>query len=222
MASDTPPPVTAIEQRSPWWYRYRFFTIGAAYGIGFFVGNAISFGPSRPLPAAWAWGPHLGAHGTRSLLVLAFVLALGAWAVRSWGGAYLRPDVVWHADALGDRLLVDGPFRYVRNPLYFGNVLLAAGMGLLAPPLGFFLIVAGNIVVALALIRVEATLLRNRYGAVYDEYAAAVPPLVPRLTPAEVRGSIRGTPSLALGLRSEIFSAALAATVLAVAIFAPA
>lgn len=219
MAPDAPETVipAAAEDRSPWWYRWRFLTIGAVFGGGFFFGNLVTGMLGWPVaPAAVLWGARLGPDGARMLYGVAFLFALVAWALRTWGGAYLRPDVVWNADALGDRLLVDGPFSYVRNPLYLGNLFLALAAGLLAPPLGFAIVVIGNVFMALALAGVESRLLRARYGAAYDAYAAAVPALLPRATPAQVEGSVRGTPSLALGLRSEIFSALLALSLLAV------
>jgi protein-S-isoprenylcysteine O-methyltransferase Ste14 len=206
-----------VEPPSPWWYRGRFFTIGAVYFLGFFCGNLVTAIAGWPLPAAAEqWGAHLGPNGPHVLYGLAFLFAVVAWALRTWGGAYLRPDVVWKADAVGDRLLVDGPFRYVRNPLYLGNIFLALAAGMLAPPLGFAIVLVGNVIVSLALAGVESRLLRARYGAAYDAYAAAVPALLPRLSPAHVEGSVRGTPSLALGLRSEIFSAVIALSLLVV------
>jgi protein-S-isoprenylcysteine O-methyltransferase Ste14 len=200
----------------------RLFTIGAVYFCGFFFGNLITglLGVA-PEPAAMEWGRHLGPYGARILLGAGFALAAAAWALRVWGGAYLRPDVVWNQNALGDRLLVDGPLRYVRNPLYLANVLLAAGAGLLAPPIGFAIVVAGNLLVVLGLMRVETRVLRERYGATFDAYAAAVPALLPRLTPAHVSGTARVTPSPGPALRSEFFSAAIALALLLLSILLP-
>jgi len=137
VAPDAPETVSVApaDGPSPWWYRWRFLTIGAVYFCGFFFGNLVTGILGLPVvPAVVQWGAALGPNGTRILYGVAFLFALVAWALRTWGGAYLRPDVVWNADALGDRLLVDGPFSYVRNPLYLGNLFLALAAGLLAPP----------------------------------------------------------------------------------------
>jgi len=223
VASDAPQDVApaATELGSPWWYRWRLFTIGGAYGFGFFFGNLITGLLGWPLaPSAVQWGACLGPAGANVLYGVAVLLTIVAWALRAWGGAYLRPDVVWNPNALDDRLLVDGPFRYVRNPLYLGNLFTAVGVGLIGPPLAFALVVLGNVLAALGLMQVETRLLRARYGATFDAYAAAVPALFPRFTPAKVEGSVRGTPSLALGLRSEIFSAVIVLIVVAVWLYA--
>jgi protein-S-isoprenylcysteine O-methyltransferase Ste14 len=212
--------MSAAIDASPWWYRGRFGTIGAVYFVGFFFGNLVTGIVTRatPLPAYAAWGAALGPHGKHILLVAMVALVVAAFALRAWGGSYLRPEVVWNADALGDRLLVDGPFRFVRNPLYLGNMLLAMGVGLIAPPLGWALIVAGNLWVVLGLMQVETTLLRGRYGAAFDAYAAAVPPLLPRLAPATVPGTAVATPALTIGLRSELMTAAIAVSTIVYAV----
>jgi hypothetical protein len=63
--------------------------------------------------------------------------------------------------------------------------------------------------------------MRARYGATYDAYRAAVPSLVPRLGPADVPGSETIRPSLAQGLRSEIFSAGFAIAMVLLAFGGP-
>jgi protein-S-isoprenylcysteine O-methyltransferase Ste14 len=212
--------MSAAIDASPWWYRNRFGTIGAVYFVGFFVGNLVTgiVTHATPLPAYVVWGATLGPHGKHVLLLAMAGLVIAAFALRSWGGSYLRPEVVWNADALGDRLLVDGPFRFVRNPLYLGNMLLAMGIGLLAPPLGWVVLVAGNLWIVLGLMQVETTLLRGRYGPAFDAYASAVPALFPRLAPANVPGTAVATPSLAVGLRSEVMTGAIALASIAYAI----
>jgi hypothetical protein len=69
-----------------------------------------------------------------------------------------------------------------------------------------------------ALIAEESALMRARYGATFDRFVAAVPSLVPRLTPADVPGTTRVTPSLSAGLRSELFTGALAIGMMVLAI----
>lgn len=72
--------------------------------------------------------------------------------MRTWGAAYLRSEVVHDSNLRNETLVADGPFRYVRNPLYFGNVLLAAGMGLFASRLGWLILALGMVVFVYRLI----------------------------------------------------------------------
>jgi protein-S-isoprenylcysteine O-methyltransferase Ste14 len=80
----------------------------------------------------------------------------------------------------GHTLVTDGPYRWVRNPIYAGmlGLLLATGLaqshwiGLL-PALIFFAI--GTAI----RVRSEERLLRDTFGAEFDRYAARVPAVLP-------------------------------------------
>jgi protein-S-isoprenylcysteine O-methyltransferase Ste14 len=52
--------------------------------------------------------------------------------VRSWAEAYLHSSVVHDSELHTERLMADGPYRYVRNPLHLGLILLAAWMRTMA------------------------------------------------------------------------------------------
>ena len=82
------------------------------------------------------------------------------------------------------RLVIRGPYRYVRNPMISGVliILLGEAMFLLSRPhavwtLSFLAINA--VVIPLF----EEPQLKARFGAEYIEYCKHVPRLVPRLTP---------------------------------------
>ncbi len=68
-----------------------------------------------------------------------------------------------------------GPYRYARNPMYIGGVLLLAGLGLyeLSPSIlmlsAVFLLAAHVFVV-----RVEEPGLRRKFGEAYEEYCRTV------------------------------------------------
>jgi protein-S-isoprenylcysteine O-methyltransferase Ste14 len=206
-----------MTEHSPWWYRLRGLVLGLIFVAAFFGGSALwSIGGRTYWPVtAWAGLP-MGEQGPELLLAIATLLVIAGWAVRVWGSSYLSARVVWNPDARTDALLVDGPFRYVRNPLYLGNALFATGIGMLATPYGFAIIVIGHSVFLPMLMHYEARGLRARYGSVYDTFAREVPAFVPRLTPATVSGSVSGVPSLAQGLRAEILSACLVMGMVAV------
>jgi len=192
--------------QSPWWYRQRAAVFGALYGIGFFAGGLYAALTNTPYQPAAA---QLGSWGAP----LALALMAGAVAVRVWGSSYLRVSTVWNADSSSDRLLICGPFRYTRNPLYFGNVLMAIAFGLLAPPVGLAVIIITNFAFISALIAWEERGMRARYGAAFDQYCRAVPRLFPRVLPREQAGHV--APVLTDGLRAEVFTGSLLAGMLA-------
>ena len=92
--------------------------------------------------------PHLNSlaarHALQGLFVLSATLVTAAAWIRTWGGAYLRTEVVHDTAVRTERLVADGPYRHLRNPLYFGNMLLAAGMAMLASRTGAVVIDPGK------------------------------------------------------------------------------
>ena len=206
---------------SPWWYRQRGAVIGAIFGIGFFAGN-VRVGGRPALPAAVVWGRHFGNPGIEALLWGGIELVLFAWLLRTYGTAFLNGDVVFAAAVQRDRLIVDGPFRYVRNPLYIGNVLLALGVGLYAPPLGFAIIVLGNVLLVALLAREEERQLAAHYGADYAAYRTAVRAFLPRLIPVEFPSAGHIEPDVRAAFRAEAFMLVIAIALVPLALYGPA
>jgi len=82
------------------------------------------------------------------------------------------------------RLVVRGPYAYVRNPMISGVVFVLLGEALLLlsrPHLEWALIVL--LINAVYIPLVEEPLLLNRFGDEYREYCRHVPRLMPRITP---------------------------------------
>ena len=79
--------------------------------------------------------------------------------------------------------VADGPYRYVRNPLYLGVLLLSAGMGLMASRAGWLVLVAGSALFYLRLALREEAALTATQGEPYDLYKNTVPRIIPSLTP---------------------------------------
>ena len=124
------------------------------------------------------------------LLLLAVSLALhrngGGWAaygvglalvilgeiVRFWSNGYISKDV---------EIATGGPYAHVRNPLYFGSLLLAMGLGLISG-LGLWgvgAMVALFFLFHLAAIFYEEAFLTAKFGEPYRDYVRRVPRLLP-------------------------------------------
>src|SRR3954470_23393627 len=119
----------------------------------------------------------------RTLFSVASLLVVGAALVRSWGSAYLKSEVVYAAEIKTATLVADGPYRHVRNPLYFGNVLMGVGMGAMASRLGFVVLQVLMLIFCYRLIFREEAELRAVQGEQYDAFMKAVPRLCPALAP---------------------------------------
>jgi protein-S-isoprenylcysteine O-methyltransferase Ste14 len=77
-------------------------------------------------------------------------------------------------------VLADGPFRYVRNPLYIGLWLVFAALALLMPASGALFTMTLVTVFLFRLILGEEAFLSGQLGQPYQDYLRAVPRLIPR------------------------------------------
>ncbi|NJN99938.1 MAG: isoprenylcysteine carboxylmethyltransferase family protein, partial [Anaerolineales bacterium] len=85
------------------------------------------------------------------------------------------------------KLVVRGPYRYVRNPLYDTDMTLILGAALLTQNWGLVVLLAAYIAQLALQLPLEERELRARFGEPYRRYCRLVPRFVPRLTPVEPR-----------------------------------
>lgn len=124
---------------------------------------------------------------TQWLTVVAVVLAVMAAVFRVWGAAYIGTSIVhdssMHTGAGVTGVIADGPYRYVRNPLYLGTILFTLPMTLLMPVSGAIFAAVTIVFFNLRLIGGEEEFLLAKLGAPYLEYMTFVPRLWPSLRP---------------------------------------
>jgi protein-S-isoprenylcysteine O-methyltransferase Ste14 len=118
-------------------------------------------------------------------------LAFAGEFVRCWAVGY--SGVTTRGDRVtAPALTTAGPYAYVRNPLYLGNFLTAAGFSLaftgkLSAPKRIALIALGlgsMAAVYATIVPLEEAYLRKTFGNAFDEYVERVPRLVPQLEAA--------------------------------------
>ena len=128
-------------------------------------------------PAQGLYRIHDGAPGVIGYVLIAIGAALyipSAWALAT---------VIRDARGRPQALLVRGPYRYVRNPLYLAAAVVVVGVSILCgawrwPDLFKMAIAAGLAHFAVVLLEEPAT--RRRVGPAYDEYRQRVPRWFPR------------------------------------------
>ncbi len=105
-------------------------------------------------------------------------LVIAGEALRTWAAGHLLKD---------EQLTVGGPYAHVRNPLYLGSLLSAAGFLVI---IGDWWLAAAFAAIALAVylptVRQEEGYLRRMHGEAFDQYRRAVPAIIPRLRAARV------------------------------------
>jgi len=129
------------------------------------------FSPADLRPQWLAW-----AMAVVTVAIAAASVGLVNWAARRLGkqwslGARLVEDHV---------LIEDGPYRFVRNPIYTGmfGLLIATGLATAHWPallIAVLLFAIGTWI----RVRIEERLLREAFGARFDDYALRVPALIP-------------------------------------------
>ncbi len=202
---------------TPFEFRNRFWIFGAFFWIGFALYsfdhvNAAAYitdlierhGPSKPNSL-----PLTG-------VVIAAVLCFLCASLRTWGTAYLKADVMQDASLHAERIVADGPYRYMRNPLYLGGILLAIGMGLMMSRAGFVFAALGVTIFSLRLIGLEESNLRAERGESYAQYCRLVPRIIPSLTPRVPSGDLQ--PHWGQAFLGELFMWGFFAAVVAFAV----
>ena len=137
----------------------------------------------------WSWS------GTSSLQVLGWVLFVGSvvagtWAVAKMGwarlllaGALFPPGAGAEENGVPQRLVVEGPYRYVRNPLYDGDFCLILGAALLTQSWALVLVAALDLGLLAFQLPFEERELRERFGIPYQRYCERVPRFIPKRRP---------------------------------------
>jgi protein-S-isoprenylcysteine O-methyltransferase Ste14 len=151
-----------------------FFLIAPCVVAGLVPWLLTGWATEQPLPGWDALRP-LGA-----LLILAGAAALVHSFTRFVIEGFGTPAPI----APTSRLVVGGLYRYVRNPMYVAVAAVIVGQALLLGQLSLLIYALVVLAAFAAFVRFyEEPVLRERFGADYERYRAAVRGWVPRLRP---------------------------------------
>ncbi|MCS7238102.1 MAG: isoprenylcysteine carboxylmethyltransferase family protein [Thermoguttaceae bacterium] len=131
-----------------------------------------------PLPT-WMRLPGIGLAGVASVLL---------W----WGDVTLGENISFTVEVrAGQRLVREGPYRFVRHPIYLGALLFFLGLGwMTGNAISLFLMVGGWSVIMSGRIPREEKLLLERFGEDYRTYQTQTGCLIPRLSWASLNGHL--------------------------------
>ena len=124
------------------------------------------------------------------IVASALIAAAGA-VLRVWGTAYLGTGTVNSLEMKAGTVVAEGPYRYVRNPLYLGLWFMVAALAFIMPATGALFAIVLISIFLTRLILGEEAFLAARIGEPYKLYTRAVPRIVPRLRPSLPRGGSR-------------------------------
>jgi protein-S-isoprenylcysteine O-methyltransferase Ste14 len=185
-------------------FRYRALLIAAIFFLGFwaYAIDHINLVQAIVHRTVGENSPHASLL-THLLFAFGTLLVALAALIRTWGAAYLNSSVVHDAKLHADVLVADGPYRYVRHPLYLGGIVSAPGIGLMASRLGFVIIVVGLTLLYIRLAGREEAELEKQHGSIFDEFRRRVPCLLPSLVPRVPPGGAK--PRWGQAFRGEAF-----------------
>lgn len=126
-----------------------------------------------------------------ALIVVSTLIAAAGAGLRVWGTAYLGTGTVNNLDMKAGGVVADGPYRYVRNPLYLGLWCMVVAMAFIMPVTGALFATGLITVFLMRLILGEEAFLLAQIGEPYRLYMSAVPRLLPRLRTNLQSGGIR-------------------------------
>ena len=119
------------------------------------------------------------------------------WQPMAWSLLLVLPGLWLRGYAAGyvkknSELTITGPYAHVRNPLYLGSILIAAGfaVALMSVPFAVALVVF-FLLIYVPVIASEEAFLRDSFLE-FEWYCARVPRLIPRITPARAPDGPRG------------------------------
>jgi protein-S-isoprenylcysteine O-methyltransferase Ste14 len=155
------------------------------------IGTTVVLALLSPTWLSWNWsGPTVLQVFGAFMMILS--LGIGVWAAGQMGwarllfaGALFPPGKGAEENGVPQFLVVRGPYRYVRNPLYDTDMLLILGTALFTQNLGIVILLLAYIAQLVLQLRLEEPELRARFGAQYVRYCARVPRFIPRLKPAD-------------------------------------
>jgi len=128
---------------------------------------------------------------TPLLLSIAALFAAAAVLFRVWGTAYLGAGTVNSVNMMAGRVMADGPYRFVRNPLYIGLWCMVIAATFLMPVTGALFAAILITLFAVRLTLGEEGFLKSQIGDSYLAYLRAVPRFVPRFNGAPARGGTK-------------------------------
>jgi protein-S-isoprenylcysteine O-methyltransferase Ste14 len=163
-----------MEKATKFEYRHRYVILALIYASTY-----ILYGVDR-INIVWALGHWNRAHTIpldAQVFTFAAIVAGAGVVLWTWARAYVP------VDSDETTLVEDGPYRYVRNPLYLSGLLLAIGFGFFQSRLGFVLLIPLELIFVCRLIAFEESELQQRYGEAFLAYCRQVPRLLPTFSP---------------------------------------
>src|SRR4030095_488592 len=158
-----------------------------------------------------------------SLLIGGIFVAIGE-SLRFWGVSYAGSETRTTSKVGASNLVTQGPFAYMRNPLYTGNILMYFGVSIMSNSLFPYLQAFSLIYFSVQyyfIITEEENFLREKFKEKYKDYCRSVGRFIPKFTPYKdsKQSSIKQNISAAYTSEKRTFQAAFISIIMIVVIY---
>ncbi|MCX6133977.1 MAG: isoprenylcysteine carboxylmethyltransferase family protein [Ignavibacteriales bacterium] len=148
----------------------------------------------------------LFARPTVTTLAVGCVLTLLGESIRFWGVAYAGSLTRVTGSVGAPEVVIAGPYSYVRNPLYIGNILMYVGVGVMSDAIAPWLVLTALVYFSVQyslIVSLEEEFLEKEFAEGYLEFKKNVPRFLPRIRPYVHPRQEEQKPSWQEAVRSE-------------------
>jgi protein-S-isoprenylcysteine O-methyltransferase Ste14 len=145
-------------------------------------------------------------NATIASLIVGILIAINGELIRLWGVSWAGSETRTTGGVGGTYLVISGPFAYVRNPLYVGNILMYLGLGIMSMSLFPYLQIVAIIFFIIQyyfIVKEEEGFLITKFGNDYKNYLKNVPRFLPRVTAYKNDSIPQPNYNVGAGLKSE-------------------
>lgn len=145
-------------------------------------------------------------NATIASLIIGILIAINGELIRLWGVSWAGSETRTTGGVGGTYLVISGPFAYVRNPLYVGNILMYLGLGIMSMSLFPYLQIVAIIFFIIQyyfIVKEEEGFLITKFGKDYKNYLQNVPRFLPRVTAYKNDSIPQPNYNVGAGLKSE-------------------
>lgn len=117
-------------------------------------------------------------------MLIGFVFVLLGEFIRIWANSWAGSETRTTGGVGGTFLIISGPYAYVRNPLYLGNVIIYFGLGIMSNAVFPYLQIIALIYFFFQyyeIVKVEENFLMQKFGDNYKDYCQKVNRFIPKL-----------------------------------------
>lgn len=169
------------------------------------IGNLLfKFRSYTPLPFVFLM--ILFMNPTLSSIFTGFLILIIGESIRIWSVSYAGSETRTTSGVGGSNLVTQGPYAIIRNPLYWGNIMMYAGIGIMSNALYPFLLIIAVFYFTFQyylIIFNEEDYLRKTYKENFEIYCKHVKRFLPlpKSLPVEIKSNMKF--DLRDGLKSE-------------------